>query len=507
MKKSLIILLAVIIAMLTACDNTSAGTTTTTTTSAASSASIESTTLTEFVNPFEEYNFIRKIDLAQDAVDMIEAGTRRIAYLDNQRYFYYEIGRDASTFFMYSNGVVSEYDTRHTSSFEDYFITSYDAENNVLYASNGTYTSSVPISIDSAIELYPSRNDDVLFTNSEYSLIGNRFMSASGETLFSNGEIVVFPRQSLGDDLRFYTYESGEYGDHGCTILTYEGFSGEPIKETLVHSDLMCAEDYQIQNGYTIIKLTNFTSIWGVVIISPSGDIKVIDYELDFPDLLFGLNGSFTVEDWCIYFEYRDNNSLDHKVVIDFNLNYIGIDEMMEPIAEKTVFLDYGYSLYQPSSTYYTLYKNQEQFFSFLIRNIHPYVKVNFYGDFAVIYENSTGGEGRITRLDLRDKTYISYDQSLFAGCFTSGQYLLYEQDGYFHLYDILNDSFYFLDITGTPMKVDGDSFLIYNDNSVYLFESDEMQLTELNKIGYFQKGIHQYAFLVEYEGNYFVIG
>lgn len=465
-------------------------------------------TTTSFINPFPGMDFIRRINISNDVVNKITNSSGRIAYIDEEIYVYYEEGLNAASFFVDVSGVTHEFDTHAPMSFSDNFIMNYDAEHQVMYYYANSRIHALPNDIDDEINLYASDIRDFKYTNSQYSLIANEFISFRGDHLFTVGETTVFPYQNIGDELRFYSYNSGTSQDHGCTIQSYDGFD-DPISSTVVHDDYVCSSDYKIVNRHVIIEFIDFTTTAGYAIICPDGEIYIMDFATMMPDFksydydTYGVAGGA-----MMYFRYTDNSNESHHVATNFDLSYIGIDEMDSSMASKTKYAVGEYRFYQYSSTEYRIYKDDVKFYTYATRNSSgASVLYNMINGYGVIYETGMSGNGRLTRVDLNDGTTDVYDIWLLSVSGMVSHYLICSDESGSFLYDIENDSRITLEADGAIKIVNDDYFLIYTDDLVYIYDVNDLSLTETNKVGFLRRTLIPYAFLVEYEGNYFIIG
>ena len=479
------------------------------TTSGTTSGTDTTSSNNDFVNPFGDLDFIKHLNLSASVVQMIENSTGRIAYLDESMFAYYEEGLSPSSFFVFRNGENFEYDTHQSMGYSDYFIINYDSANDVIYYYDSPYINSIPSVVDAGIDLYASRMRELKYFNSEFLLVGNSFITFKGELLFSDGGTTVFPYQNIGDDLFFYTYLSDITQNQACSIKTYNSFSDSP-KITLVHDEFTCSDEYAIKNRNVVIELMDLTTLGGYVTITPDGEIHVMDFDISFPDFdSYVLNSFSAVNEWLIYFQYEDDQGESHHVVTSYDLSYIAIDEMDASIASKNIYVDEDYRLYKYSTTEYRLYKSGVRFYTYTPRS-SAFTTVQFakYGNFGVVYETNTAtGDGRMTRINLLDGTVVSYDKPMFSVSFNVSHYMAIRADNTNLLYDISNDEFITIEATGTFKAVNDDYFLIYSDDFVYLFDLENREMIRMNRIGYLRRTLQPYAFLVEHEGEYYLIG
>jgi hypothetical protein len=510
MKKIQILFLSFITLLLVSCGEQSTTSGITGTMASEITNSSETTTLNnESINPFEGLNFISHLQLDPSVIDQINSSSGRIAYIDEDLYVYYEEGLSPSSFFVNNDGDIIEYDTQQAMGYSDDFIINFDVENNVIYYYDSPYIDSVPSTVNSSIDLYASRYRELKYYNSKYSLVANSFITFKGETLFSADGTVAFPYINIGDDLRFYSYESNITQDQGCSIKSYDGFNDTP-EINLVHDEYTCSAEYQIKNRNVVIELMDHARLGGYVSITPDGEIHVMDFTVDIPGFRSCVYDSFRViNEWIIYFQYEDADGESHSAVTSYDLSYICIDEMSLSMAIKNVYVDQNYRFYKYSSTEYRLYKDEERFYTYTTRSSSfTFVFFFRFGDHGVVFETSTAtGDGRITNINLADGSVVSYDKPMISVSFQVGNFILLIENSDCYLYDIINDNFITTGLSGAIKEVNSNYCLIYSDENVYLYDLMTNDYIQMNRIGHLRRTYQPYAFLVEYQGEYYLIG
>jgi hypothetical protein len=390
---------------------------------------------------------------------------------------------------------------------ENTLVMNYDVKNSVLYYNyDHDSINSIPQVVDDSVELYAGRRRDIAYHNSRYLLANGSFISFRGDKFFSTGEVTPFPYQNMGDDVRFYSYHSGTVYERGCSIKTYNGFYDTP-KETLVHSEYTCSADYSIQNRNVVIPLIDFNVMGGYATITPDGLIHVMDFAADIPN--FDHYNSFSIiNEWVICFGYIDKDGEDHDVISSYDLSYLKTDLIGISNAPRVIYLDRNLCFHRYSGTDFRLYKDGVLFYTYNQADSMCHYDFFRCGEYAVFYELNMGsGNGKIIVINLTDGTEIVYEKKGFWMEYFSANYLLVSEESNLFLYDVPNDDFIALKESGTFKKVNDDCFLLYSDTYVYLYNLSTRNSFEMRRIACFRQYLTPYAFLVEYKGEYYLLG
>ncbi len=507
MKKLQIILMSIILLFLVSCDFF-------TRTSSTDANDISTNDITGDIstepleNPFSGLNFIRPISLTDSVLNKIQDSSGRIAYLDEEIYVYYEDALfDLSSFYIDVDGETKEFDTHQPMGYSYFHILNYDVDNEVLYYYRDGRIYNLPSDIEDDTNLYASSLRSVQYINSRYTLISGEFKTFRGETLFSGSGIKIYPYTGYFDDHGFHAYSSDLVQDHGCTINSYDGFTDEPTNTTVVHDDYTCSASYSINNKYALIELIDFIRLGGYVTISPDGDVNVMDFEQMLPDFDSYVTDSLSIKNKClVYFQYEDTSGTIHKVYTDFSLSYFKIDD--PKTSSDFYFANDEYLLYRQISTEYQLYKNEELLYTYTTRNAtSANVYMHISGNYGLIYETNISSNGRITRVNLNDGTSISYDISPFSAREVIGDFIIYVEDSDMYLYNYVTDEKTPIGPSGKISLVNDDYFIISIEDKIYLYDLLNLEKTEMDQIGYFNYYNYIYAYLVEFDGQYYIIG
>jgi hypothetical protein len=446
--------------------------------------------------------------------EKVENSSRRIVYLDEEMYVYYEDPSE-NTIIVEWAGATKEIEITGSTNF---FVMNYDTVNEVLYYSDRSSLYTVPSTVNGEFDFYPGDVDyRIDYVNSEYILLGNQFRSFKGASVFADGGIIVHPSRSIADGSRFYTYRSSVTETQGCTIKAYDEFDSVP-QDTLVHNHYTCSRDYRIINGDTVfIELIDFNSFAGYVTITPDGKVHVMDFSESLPGFAeslpdFRINREyfFGFPNQCmVTFYYRDGNGESHYVATNLDLSVVLFNAYNYTIASKTIYADSHFRFSQNSTTEYSLYKDGQPFFNYPVTTEYSgNVQFHRYGDFGIIFKISLiSSNVTLTRVNLDDGTSLDYDIQFWADNDVKGDYLLVDQSNEICLYDIINDEFTPLGVQGLFLKTNEDYQVIFNDDNVYLYDVANRTLVEMERIGHYIKSNSIYAFLVKYEEEYYIIG
>jgi len=450
----------------------------------------DTTQTTTSGNPFAESSFIRRITPEEGVVEMIEASSGRIAYIDDELYIYYEEGLGPTSFFVRTGGETLEYDTHAPMGFSDFFFTNYDMDHRVLYYSSSimnVFIQTVPSVIDAEIRIYPSSTRSVKHATSGWLLVSNEFLTIRGERLFADGGTVVFPYRNFGEDLRFYTYRSDLTQDQACTIRSYEGFESTAV-DTLVHAEYTCDSQYRIVDRNVVIELVDFIHTGGFVTITPDGNFHVMDFSEAFPDFDAFDDDSIRYYDQVIYFRYEDTAGENHQVVANYDLSFMTIDLFNIDMASRNVFVDGDLRFYEYSMTEYRLYKDELLFYTYApLAAYSPYPFFERVGDFGLVIETDFGtGAGRLVRIDLEDGTTVVHEFASFSGGPLIGGSLMMTDDGECFRYDVAADSFVDLGVSGAYRRVGENGFFVSTEEKLWLFDGTGDDPVAFDIVGFF---------------------
>jgi len=468
-------------------------------------------TITGYINPFEGLDFIRHRSFSPKMIAEIGKSSGRIAYADDDLLVYFGQGTLQGSVFAYKDKTPAAAGPLALDG-SDPLVMNYDVHNNVLYYandSNGRQSiKSIPQVVDESIELYAGRYRDINYYNSQYLLANSTFVSFTGDTLFTTNETTPFPYQNIGDELRFYSYHSGDVSEHGCTIKTYNGFTSTPV-ETLVHSEYTCSRDYSIRDRKVIIPLINFNEMGGYATITADGEIHVMDFAADIPN--FDHYTSFLiVNEWVLCFTYVDLSGESHDVISSYDLKYLKTDMIAPSNASRVIYLDENTVFHRYSGNEFRLYYDGVKTYTYYTDADTTRCFYDFYrcGDYGVFYELNMGtGAGKLITVNLSNGAEIVHEINGLQFDYFSEEYVLIGDEDTVSLYDVASDKFIALEISGAFRKVNDDYFMLVSDSVIYLYHVASRDWFQLNRVAYFRRNLSPYAFLVEYEGEYFLLG
>lgn len=503
MKKPLCIFLLWVMIILVSCTSVSS----TTMTSVSTSTDTTSTTETEYVHPFPEWTFMKQVNISSSVLDLIQASTGRIAYLDEHVYMGYQIQMTSPLIVFHSNGETKTFPT--TTVNREAFVLHYDSVNDVIYYIADGMIRTIPAEVDSSTRWYPLQSTKIQYVNPYFSVLGNRIMTIQGDVLFQGTGVLVYPHNRFRPTERFYTYESKDTVMNGCTILTFNGFDASPTS-TKVHDVYTCDKAFTASSNNVLIPLMRASSLKGFVTITSQGSTQVFTFEDDLVDYasLEHTTSYRILSAKTIYFEYRDRENQLHRVMMNWDFSIVYLDRFFASNATASIYFDEQYLFYEETDNEYHLYKNDELFYTYT--SITPSwnrVSFSYLGNIGLITDlDIDTGLGRMIRVDLTtgEDTLFNFENLTALGMI--GNFIVIQSTGPLRLYDVINDQFVETTVSGTLYPITDSILLLYTDMKLYFYDLNNGQVVEMNRVGHYEEERRLFAFLAEYQGYYYII-
>lgn len=499
MKKILVLCLVTLLFGLISCGIDSSSTTTT--------SNVVTTTTDVFVHPFPQWAFMKKVDVDPAVLQAIRTSSGRIAYLDDDLYLAYAEGVNPSKFFVTYQGQTKAYDIKQSTA--ALFLLQYDVQNDVLYFVDDNRIESIPKTLDPTIDWHAHRSSEIKHIDSQSVVIRNTIMTIRGDTMFTTNARLVYPYQRIGEDVRFYTYVPSSLGTGGCSILSYQGYDQEPISH-LVHETDECSMDFELYNRTVIIRLFKGSKLSGYATITEDGTIRTFSFVAELKDFQSYSDRSFRIiNEFLVYFEYLDVAQTLHYVAASTDMSSVLVDVVNYSMAANIRYLGNQCYFRKYSNNEYRLYNGNVKLLTYQPYDTNMgYTTFDRFGDFGLILDVGVGiSGGRITRIDLSTGDQIEHSFDSFHTYGKIGKHYAFFGNGTIRLYDMENDLIFDTSIPGYMLSGTESTIISYTDSKVYIYDVASKQVVITNRIGHLRRTLQPYAFLVEYQGNYYLIG
>ena len=499
MKKVIALFLFMLLFFVVSCDKTSTNATTIT----ESNSSTQTTELAEVI----DLPFLKPLNLSQAMIGEFDNLLRgQMLYLSDDIMIHLtaEETTDSFTsgdrFITVFNGTSTDYPIGRDD-FE--FFMGFDQTNNTVYYYNG---SSIKHSGDFIEDNELLFYGDKKFINPYLFAYGNNFYDYFGNNLTENftGTKVIY-KYGFGEDIYYHSYNYKETSDEICTISTYQLGNEAAIKNQTLSDGYECGSVKFSDSNYAIIDVYDGSNQIGYISIDKLGNIKTfyVDDYLPQGATLEPLN-PFYVNYLYMYIKYENDLGEIYYLMSDLGINNV------------VTHYDYSDFLYldedifiRESDSSYKFIRDEVTEFTYIEQAYSMGVFFSRVNDYIVI--NDVGMENLMSFYNLNTKE-IEFDlDGYFNVAVGSEEDKILFDKGTYQIYDLINSTTTDLGISDTFKYINNEYGMFYNEDTVTILNFDTLESYEMNLVAKYTTDFNysqsNYAFVVSYEGIYYILG